>query len=334
MTHSSGISVSEELNQSFGDARTSGQIRWLKVQIVEDSLVPTHSHPLGDFEEDFEAIQAQLLPKIPTYVLFRLDTTNINGNEWLFLAYVPDGSPVRERMLYASTRDNLKRQLGYSYFGEDLYGSGKDEFTYRAYVDQKSKKHQDSPLTSSEIQSRLESSSAVDVGHTKEYVHSVKFPTSSEALQKLKELNSPSSSFNLVQLKVDVAKETIELGSVANTTIQDLPSHIPSNVPAFSLYKWSHTHDSENLDSLVFVYSCSDNAPVKLKMLYSTVKTVAIVASEDAGLKLEKKIEITESNEINEALLTELLHPPTEEKKQTFVKPSRPGRGNARLTKK
>jgi len=69
-------------------------------------------------------------------------------------------------------------------------------------------------------------------------------------------------------------------------------------------------------------------------MLYSTVKTVAIASSEDAGLKVEKKIEISEREELTEAYLTELLHPPSEEKKQTYVKPARPGRGNARLTKK
>jgi len=198
----------------------------------------------------------------------------------------------------------------------------------------KIKKHVEAPLTASEIQSRVEATAEVHVGHTKEYVHSVKFPTSSEAVTKLKALNNPSSPFNLVQLKVDANKETIELGKVAQSSVHELPNHIPDDSPAFTLYRWAHSHNSEEFNSIVFVYSCTNDSPIKLKMLYSTVKTVAIGSSEEAGLKLEKKIEISEREELTEGYLTELLHPPTEEKKQTFNKPSRPGRGNARLTKK
>lgn len=41
---------------------------------------------------------------------------------------------------------------------------------------------------------------------------------------------------------------------------------------------------------LVFIYSSSDDAPIKLKMLYSTVKAVANGAAEDQGLKIDKKV--------------------------------------------
>jgi twinfilin-like protein len=84
----------------------------------------------------------------------------------------------------------------------------------------------------------------------------------------------------------------------------------------------------------VFVYSCTNDSPIKLKMLYSTVKAVAIGTSEEQGLKIDKKLEISDPSEITEEALLELLHPPSEDKKQTFVRPSRPGRGNARLTTK
>ena len=45
--------------------------------------------------------------------------------QWILLAYTPDGSKVRDRMLYASTRDTLKKELGRSYFVDELYGSEK-----------------------------------------------------------------------------------------------------------------------------------------------------------------------------------------------------------------
>ena len=55
--------------------------------------------------------------------MFRLDSSGLHGYEWTLLAYVPDDSTVKERMLYASTRDIMKRQLGYTYFANEMYGT-------------------------------------------------------------------------------------------------------------------------------------------------------------------------------------------------------------------
>ena len=47
----------------------------------------------------------------------------MHGNEWLLVSYVPDGSPVKARMLYASSQGNLKRELGLTYFADEFHGS-------------------------------------------------------------------------------------------------------------------------------------------------------------------------------------------------------------------
>jgi len=253
--------------------------------------------------------------------------------EWVLIAFVPDGSSVRERMLYASSRDNLRKQLGYNYFGEDLYGSQPDEMTYTAFEEFRKRKIVDnSILTASEIQYRREATAEIAVGTSTEYVHSVKFPMSTSAVAQLRGLTS--GSVNFVQLLVDPVKETIELGTSKSTDLNGLRSAIPNNEPRFSLFRWDHSHEGTNHKSIVFVYSCTNDSPIKLKMLYSTVKAVAIGTSEEQGLKIDKKLEISEPSEITEEALLELLHPPSEDKKQTFVRPSRPGRGNARLTTK
>ena len=48
----------------------------------------------------------------PCYMLFRLDTTNNLGYEWLFIAWSPDDSPVRQKMLYSATRASIKKEFG------------------------------------------------------------------------------------------------------------------------------------------------------------------------------------------------------------------------------
>jgi len=337
MTHSSGISVTNELNDTFSDARVSGSVRWIKVQIVDEALRPIKAHPIqGNQETDWKTTEGEFLAKIPTYILYRLDSKNLQGYEWVLIAYVPDGSSVRDRMLYASSRDNLKKQLGYTYFLEDLYGSTKDDVTYEAFVEFKNRRITDhTVMTASELQYRREVTAEVAVGTTKEYVHSVKFPISTEAASKLKSLSNGSVS--LVQLVVDPVKETIELGKslTGNVDVETgLRDSIPENEPRFTLFRWEHSHNNSNCVSIVFIYSCTNNSPIKLKMLYSTVKAVANTTAEQQGVVIDKKMEISERSEITEEGLRELLHPPEQEKKQTFVKPGRPGRGTARMTTK
>jgi len=257
----------------------------------------------------------------------------MQGWEWVLVAYVPDGSTVRERMLYASSRDNLRKQLGANYFGEDLYGSQKEEMSYPAFEDFRKRKIVDnSVLTASELQYRREVTAEIAVGTQTEYVHSVKFPMSTQAVAQLKNLSSGST--NLVQLFVDPTKETIELASSSSGDLAALRASIPTNEPRFTIYRWDHSHEGASYNSIVFIYSCTNDSPIKLKMLYSTVKAVAIGTAEEQGIKIDKKLEISESEEISQESLVELLHPPSDEKKQTFVKPGRPGRGNARLTTK
>ena len=171
---------------------------------------------------DFGHLPNYFQGKTPCYIVFRLDTKNDQGFQWMLCSYVPDGSPVRQRMLYGSTRELLKRHLGSNYFASDLHGSSvvrrhslapvhhsnspsrplplrsaQEDFTYAAFLQLKSKTI-DAPLTEAEIVHKSEASMEVDYGHTREYVHSVSFPISAAGVTALRALSSGSN--NLVQL--------------------------------------------------------------------------------------------------------------------------------------
>lgn len=48
------------------------------------------------WEQDYNSLVLPLLDKdLPCYVLYRLDSTNSQGHEWIFIAWSPDHSPVR-----------------------------------------------------------------------------------------------------------------------------------------------------------------------------------------------------------------------------------------------
>lgn len=137
MTTSSGIAVSKELEQAFGEAREKGNVRFLEVHcllflfaelllsvfsfffivqvdIVEEQLVCTHTQEVvGSAEEDWKLVMERAVPKTPAIFLYRSDNEQEGlGFKWCFCSWVPDGSVVRKRMLFASSRDTCKKQLG------------------------------------------------------------------------------------------------------------------------------------------------------------------------------------------------------------------------------
>jgi len=339
MTHSSNIPVSDQLQKAFGDARASGNVRFIKVSIEDESLVPVATQPVSaDAEHDFAKVVPNFERHTAAFVLYRLDSTDASAgsHEWVLLSYVPDGSPVKQRMLYASTRDYLKRQLGKNYFAYDFYGSAPEDFTWEAFQESLKKPQGTAPLTADEVQRSSMAGAEIDPGHTREYVHSVKFPLSIAAQNALRNL-TPAQ--NYAQISVDTVKETVELVEARQLSASDIASRLPSNEPRFVFFRWSHTHNGGagpvRLESNVFIYWCPETAPIKAKMLYSTVKSVVAGAAEDAGVTFEKagKLEASELEDVTEEAIREALHPTAEDGQKAFARPRGPGRGPARLNR-
>lgn len=71
-------------------------------------------------------MESHLEDKVPAYILVRLDekTSGMEFN-WLLLCYVPDDAKVRDKMLYASTKATLTKELGDSKFTDSIYGTKK-----------------------------------------------------------------------------------------------------------------------------------------------------------------------------------------------------------------
>lgn len=64
------------------------------------------------WDQEFDALVLPLLEDdVPCYILYRLDSSNNQGHEWVFLAYTPDKSTVRSR---ASTWFPLMTRWGCS----------------------------------------------------------------------------------------------------------------------------------------------------------------------------------------------------------------------------
>jgi twinfilin-like protein len=341
MSHSSGISVSSGLLERFAAARTSGDVRWIKAVIREESVEYVTDHPnSGDLEKDFRSFASVLEPKEPCYILFRLEdaasSSSTNVQRWLFVTYAPDVAKVKEKMLIASTRDNAKKQLGYNYFSTELYGAKKEELTYEEFEASIAAKHSDAPLTAAEVHLKSEVNLVIDHGTTREYVHSVQFPVDKQALAEVENLKKGSKNFVLLQ--VDPNKETIDFVKSGTISAPELVKQVPGDRPSFALYQWNHKHEGATERSILFIYCCPMTSQVKLKMLFSTVNKAAISAIEGAGLKITNKVEVDSPEDLTEDELMLQVHPKDDKptlggNAQKFSRPMRPGRGRARMTK-
>eukprot|EP01098_Paradermamoeba_levis_P004891 TRINITY_DN2085_c0_g1_i1.p1 TRINITY_DN2085_c0_g1~~TRINITY_DN2085_c0_g1_i1.p1 ORF type:complete len:205 (+),score=75.57 TRINITY_DN2085_c0_g1_i1:505-1119(+) len=195
------------------------------------------------------------------------------------------------------------------------------------------KKYSEGPLTQTEILSKMERFAVVEQGASKEYVHSVAFPLSTEGKESLKKL--AAGDLNLVQLRVDLSKETLELEKAkSGVQIGGLAGEISITEPRFTFFLYPHSYNNADVTTQLFIYSCPNEAPVKMKMMYSTVKAVAVSCAEEVGFKLDKKMEITELSELSENYVNEEIHGRVVEEKKAFSKPAKPGKGPARLIRK
>lgn len=335
MSHSSGISVSAQLRDCFGSTISSKDKRLIKVQIEDEKLVDVQSKPSGGSWEDDFKITDLLETDKPCYILYRLDS----GDQWVLFCYVPDKAKVKEKMLYASTRANLKQQLGANFFIDEVFGTIAADFTIQAFKKHQEWKKADAPLTEAEIIKKNElESGPVYSGGKSTYVHGVAFPVDNKANDALQQL--VKGSINYVQIAIDIENERIILDHSGNISAGDLANEIPLDVPRFHFFAYNHTFEDSNLNSIVYVFSCPDgskgtkSAPVKQRMLYSSSKeNVASVLAQHGG-KVEARLEINTPEDINEDLINVTLHPPKEEKKSGFSKPAKPGKGQRTLIKK
>jgi len=330
MSHSSGIEVSQNLHESFTNANHNATHRFLKVQIMNETKLDLvgQSDNKGPWEQDFDLVPSVLDSNDASYILYRTDKTNEVGHLWYCLCYVPDKAPVRQKMLYASSRANLKSGLGSQYFLDDIFGTSPGDFDnkgFKAY-----EKHQNAgvPLTESEKLKEEELEYGLftgGAGTSNAYAHGVAFPVEDNVYAAFDKLKDDQITY--IQIGIDVTNEKVNLKEELNIPIDEVTNHIPIDEPRFHFYKWNHSHDGEDFDSLVFVYTSPDgskgtkSAPVKLRMLYSTSKANVAGIAEAKGFQIAAKLEISSGAEFSQTDLLHSLHPPKAEEKKTFAKP-------------
>eukprot|EP01132_Coremiostelium_polycephalum_P002442 gene2442-3015_t len=339
MSHSSGILASKDLISEFSLAN-QGNTRFIKVIIKDDQLVSDKIvESKNDFEQDLDLITELLDKTTPCYILYKTDdkSVELRGNNWIFMLYVPDLAKVRDKMTYASTKSNLKRELGSSHFVDEIYSSNPNDFSKKGYKQHKVHQESSAPLTWEEQQRADEREAGLFVGGGGMYVHGVAFPIEEKAVNAINQYQS--GQVNYVQLAINITDEKIIFSESSNISADDLSSKVPLDEPRFHFFKYSHQFEGSNLNSNVFIFSCPDgssgtkSAPVRMRMLYSSSKANVESLLTRNEEKVDLKLEINAPSEVSESIINSELHPQKQEEKKAFSKPTRPGAGSRKLIK-
>ena len=177
--------------------------RALIVGIKQERLVPLEviGSTTDDFFDDVASIGALLKDDEAAYVLLRRYDNVPDG--YVAVTYVPDTANVRQKMLFASTRLTLVRELSKERFRETLFVTTKQELTADGWYKRDEHGEIKAPLTNEEqtLQGVRDAEAEASTGTSSKGSHvssGLSFPVSENVLQALRTL--ASSKDNLIQL--------------------------------------------------------------------------------------------------------------------------------------
>ncbi|KAK4097617.1 actin depolymerizing protein [Parathielavia hyrcaniae] len=331
----SGISASQELLSQFNDLLTSGTHFGLLATISSEQLRPLQLLTPSSGNSFASNVKLLLQPHVkPNEALYIILRRYSSAPALVAVTYVPDTAPVRQKMLFASTRLTLVRELGSEHFRDTFFATIPEELSPAGFEKHDAHIALEAPLTEEErsLGDVRRAEQEAGMGTVTREIHLSKnmaTPMAEDALDALKALAAGERS--LVMLKINPQSESVELvpDASAPRSIPGLVQTISPTEPRFTFYRFTHTHNGVETSPLLFFYTCPTSfstKAIKFRMMYPLMKrSVLAVAEKEAGLQPGKKFEVEDASEITEQGVMDELHPKVEVK-TGFSRPKRPGR--------
>jgi len=326
------LQVSSEAREAFQVAQNGG-IRTLIFGIEGESInLIDQIPPQGNDEEDFNALSQHLEDSQARFVLFRTDDSTSNAAPWALIAFVPEIARVRDKMLYSASRDHLKRVLGQGFFQADYPANEKHDLQYGHFLASRSKR-EGAPLTESEILRKEEDAMEKDKSIRSNAMGIVLFQTSNQLNEALALF--VSGQINWIEMFINMEDESVGLELATQVDLsQSVVDYVPESDPRFFIVRQINSIDGSNNN--IFIYYCPEHVAVRKKMTYSTCKATILALTEQSGISFQKTLEIRDREDFAATFAEETTESVTDSPSVSVghAKPTRPGKGRARLVKK
>eukprot|EP00942_MAST-04A_sp_MAST-4A-sp1_P005027 g5027.t1 len=328
---------SQELIDAFNNA-CQGNVRYVQAIIENESIVLNATSAVsGTAEEDFNnTIAKEIADGKPRYYCFNEDG---NGGEFILIAFVPEDSPVRQKMLYASCHKDVVNQLGKDKFKSEWYCNEAKEMIWAGINEQINHDETAAPLTEAEMFKKAELKSQATAEASTGVMTGLPFQPTSSLLEALN--NFKSNDINFIEMNVGKKEELDLVNSEALSNDFDINSKINSEAGAFYIVRYPLDGGKTLIDTAAsnafFVFCCPDSVGVKDRMVLATVKSTAIQICQGVGVQFAKTMETTSPEDVISDIMAEvktMTESRSLQNKVAFSKPKRPGRGKRRMMKK
>ncbi len=146
------LNIQQAIQDCFYAAQESKSVRIINIKIRGEELVLENSlEKQSGAHDDFNYVLPSTLSETEAcFSLFNISTNCLEAQQWILVAWVPDGCRVRDKMLYSSSREDLKRSLGLGYFKTEYVANQFSDLTWEQYLQSQRNEFDLSVLTETE----------------------------------------------------------------------------------------------------------------------------------------------------------------------------------------
>jgi twinfilin-like protein len=146
------LNIDSNINQEFFQAQDSRTVRIFKIKIQGESIaLDSALNRVGSAAEDFDDLLQSTLSLTEACFIFFCQTDDLTDNlSWLMLTWIPDGCRVRDKMLYSSSREDLKKNVGLGFFKNEYAANEIIDINWASYQNYLKKESNSVVLTEDE----------------------------------------------------------------------------------------------------------------------------------------------------------------------------------------
>lgn len=261
----------------------------------------------SDINDDLLRIRT-LLEDQPCFIIFCLSSSENEGSndnkgrKWALIAYVPETSSKKLKMLFSSSRYSMKHSLGFGLFISDHTITEKDELTFdllKPATDKEleaMKSDQEKSLEDEKASYKQEAT-VLQLSGMKLLPFDIA-PDASEALQGFARKTFDFVEINFSANEIFKLVKSEKFSSVSEVTFQDIMKLISSD-PTLIILR----HE----EKIVSIFNCPEDTKIKEKVRLSTCKATFKSTLKEHGIEIERGIEITALEDIELFLAPEVF---------------------------
>ena len=130
-----GVTVANEVVSEFDEFKLKGKYRYLILKLNDSNEEVVIEHQ-GAPDSDYESFTALLPDNDCRYAVYNIEyTTESDGerSKMVFFLWAPDTAKIKPKMLYAGTKDTVKKSL--QGLQVEVQGTDKSEVSKEAVID-------------------------------------------------------------------------------------------------------------------------------------------------------------------------------------------------------